>query len=86
MWRYLEKDFTRAGISTTVNLHQTPDANPSGAEAAWLVTVGLITNSHYQGGNLTEMTRTGKVTKIVYKRNGYCVTIENGNATVERYE
>lgn len=52
-------------------------ANTTGG-AYWTVTVGASTDAG-------KASSTGKVTKVVYIRNGYQVTIEGGNATVEKW-
>lgn len=90
---YLNKDYNatatadanRITISNINLLTTTPNTttpNPPVNEAAWIVSInGVIDTNAGQAA----VTRTGKVTKVVYYRNGYKVTIENNNATVARY-
>ncbi|UYO63060.1 prepilin-type N-terminal cleavage/methylation domain-containing protein [Acetobacterium wieringae] len=57
---------------------------PKGSnEVVWHVTVGEGDSPIADGPS--RYTRTGKVTKVVYYRNGYKVTIAGNDATVEKY-
>lgn len=87
MYQYLSADlpiksYTDSSISR-INLLNTVDGSadltPYGHRAAWVVTVGD------SGGTTDSASRTSKVTKVVYLRDGYRVTIEGNNATVEKY-
>lgn len=75
MYRYLDKDIKISKLDLTK-----PNPNitslPAG-ESAWTVTAGTDSTKYD--------TKTAKVTKVVYYKNGYKVTIEGNNATVEKY-
>lgn len=75
MFRYLEKDIKISKLDLTK-----PNPNitslPAG-ESAWTVTAGTDPDNHDA--------KTAKVTKVVYYKNGYRITIEGNNATVEKY-
>lgn len=90
---YLNKDYTTTTSDKTKNMISSLNlltGNPNGytpknvvlGQAAWIVTIGDSPDTY--SGNSTS-TRTGKVTKVVYYKNGYKVTIEGDNASVERY-
>ncbi|WP_051355586.1 type II secretion system protein [Acetobacterium malicum] len=78
MYKYLSEkeggDFTisTAAVPTTV-----PKTGSPSSEAAWTV---LVQEDLATVANLS----TGKVLKVEYVRDGYKVTIESGNATVEK--
>jgi type IV pilus assembly protein PilA len=84
MYRYLSKDTDISEISN-INLLTNTKAVPTGNAAAWSVTIGEG-DDNYEGTGSNGQTRTGKVKKIVYLRNGYRVTIENEMTTVEKYQ
>lgn len=73
MYNYLGTDIKLSSFDVINNKTTTPSLNAD--ESAWRITVGL-----------DEATgKTGKVTKVVYFKNGYRTTIEGNNATVEKY-
>jgi len=78
------KDQDTTSISK-INLLKNPTHKPWGHRAAWIVTVGLDTDANDGEGD-NGKSRTGKVTKVVYLRDGYQVTIVGNNATIERYK
>lgn len=71
MLAYLSPDIKISSADLIANAN----AKPTGDEAAWTVTVGA------DPANL----KTGKVTKVVYLKNGYQVTIEDDNASVSKW-
>lgn len=73
MYDYIGPDLS-ANISS-VNLLTSPSAKPAGDDAAWTVTVGTDASNP----------KTGKVTKVVYLRSGYRVTLEGNSATVAKW-
>ncbi|TYC87572.1 type II secretion system protein [Acetobacterium wieringae] len=77
MYKYLET--TQGGDLTISTAAITAAASPTGS-AAWTVTIGDPKDS------TTQAEKTGKVTKLVYVRNGYQVTIEGGNSTVQKWK
>lgn len=81
MYQYLSPDILSI---SSIDLLRNPNHRPKGQEAAWIVTVGPGTDSIIGEGSNKDQ-RTAKVTKVVYYRNGYQVTIEGNNATVEKY-
>ncbi|MEA4807044.1 prepilin-type N-terminal cleavage/methylation domain-containing protein [Acetobacterium wieringae] len=89
MYRYLSADLpfvTRSDTSISlINLLLHPDDLPTGHRAAWIVTVGPGPDK-IDGTGSNALTRTGKVTKLVYLRDGYKVTIEGENTIVEKYQ
>lgn len=75
MYRYLDKDIKISKLDLT---KANPNINSLAAgESAWTVTAGTDPNKYD--------TKTAKVTKVVYYKNGYRITIEGNNATVEKY-
>lgn len=90
MYRYLSADLPFVSESDTsislINLLLYPDDKPTGHRAAWIITVGPGPDRINGIGNNNALTRTDKVTKLVYLRDGYKVTIEGDNTTVERYQ
>lgn len=75
MYRYLDKDIKISKLDLT---KAKPDINSLAAgESAWTVTAGTDPTKYD--------TKTAKVTKVVYYKNGYRITIEGNNATVEKY-
>lgn len=91
MYSYLSKDYgmrtekdpNRIRISD-INLQAISSNTPDTGQAAWIVSINGVTDTDI-GIDPVNKTRTGKVTKVVYYRNGYKVTIEDNNATVDRY-
>jgi type IV pilus assembly protein PilA len=81
MYRYISND--RTSISN-INLLTNAKATPSGKDAAWIVTIGEG-DDNYAGTGSNGKTRTGKVTKVIYLRDGYRVTITDDNTTVEKW-
>lgn len=75
MYRYLEKDILISKLDV-MNPKTSITKLPAG-ESAWTVTVGTDPTK--------QDTKTAKVTKVVYYKNHYKVTIEGNNATVEKY-
>lgn len=90
MYRYLSADLPFVSTSDTsislINLLLHPNDKPTGHRAAWIVTVGPGPDKINGNGNSNALTRTGKVTKVVYLRDGYQVTIEGDNVTIEKYQ
>lgn len=92
MYRYLSADlpwlndvYDQKSISQ-INLFKYPDATPAGHRAAWRVTVGPG-DDNIDGTGANKDQRTARVTKVVYLRDGYQVTIEGNNASVvKKYE
>lgn len=89
MYQYLSADLPFINNNDTsisrINLLKNKDAKPIGHRAAWIVTIGPSTDANDgKGGNAKE--RTGRVTKVVYLRDGYQVTITGNNASVDKYE
>ncbi|OFV70167.1 prepilin-type N-terminal cleavage/methylation domain-containing protein [Acetobacterium wieringae] len=84
MYAFISKDLPIANISSIQPLSSSGFSvpKPTNNQAAWIVTVGGVSDT-YRGNS--DSTRTGKITKVVYFRNGYKVTIEGNNSTVERY-
>jgi type IV pilus assembly protein PilA len=82
MYRYVSPDIP---LISDINLLNDSNARPSNEDAAWIVTIGQGDDS-ITGEGTTGATRTGKVTKVIYYKNGYAVTIEDNNASVETYE
>ncbi|OFV70166.1 prepilin-type N-terminal cleavage/methylation domain-containing protein [Acetobacterium wieringae] len=74
MYRYLGNDIT---ISKLDPMNAANITKLSAGESAWTVTVGTDPDRHD--------TKTAKVTKVVYYKNHYKVTIEENSATVEKY-
>lgn len=60
---------------SSINLISDKNAKPAKDESAWTVTIGTDSVTG----------QTGRVTKVVYLKNGYRITIEGNNATVEKY-
>lgn len=81
MYRYVSPDIPSI---SPINLLNDSTLRPTGQQAAWIVTVG-VGDDNVNGKGATGTQRTGKVTKVVYYRNGYQVTIEGNNASVEKY-
>lgn len=73
MYNYLGTDIKISGVDIIGDKTLAP--NVATGESAWRVTVGLDEKTG----------KTGKVTKIVYFKNGYRVTIEGNNTTVDKY-
>lgn len=88
MYQYLSADLPCLKTGETsisqINLLKYPNATPIGHRAAWIVTVGPGTDN-INGTGTNDTQRTGRVTKVVYLRDGYRVTIEGSNASVEKY-
>lgn len=74
MYRYLGNDIKISKLDPKISNNITK--LPAG-ESAWTVAVGTDPNNHD--------TKTAKVTKVVYYKNHYKVTIEDNNVTVEKY-
>lgn len=81
MYRYISKDITSI---SNINLLTNAQATPSNKDAAWMVTIGEG-DDNYAGTGSNGKTRTGKVTKVIYLRDGYRVTIEGNNTIAERW-
>jgi len=81
MYRYISNDLLPI---SDINLLTNPNATPNGHDAAWIIIIGDGTDSH-DGVDISQATRTGKVTKVIYKRNGYQVTIAGNDTTVSKY-
>ena len=74
MYNYLGTDITISSVDV-INESVTAPTLDTGA-SAWRVTVGLSDDSNG---------KTAKVTKVVYFKNHYRITIEGNNVTVEKY-
>lgn len=74
MFNYLSPDIIISSIDVSSSTVLKPVNLETGA-SAWRVTVGTDPSNG----------KTGKVNKIVYFKNGYRITIESNNATVEKY-
>lgn len=74
MYRYLGNDIkiSKLDPKNSNNISKLP-----AGESAWTVTAGTDPTRYD--------TKTAKVTKVVYYKNHYKVTIEGNNATVEKY-
>lgn len=75
MYSYLGKDITISKLDLMDSKTKITDL-PAG-ESAWTVTAGTDPTKYD--------TKTAKVTKVVYYKNHYKVTIEDNNATVEKF-
>lgn len=79
MYKYLSE---KEGGDFTISTAAVPTTGSS-AEAAWTVTVAEKVPVTDPVTSITNLS-TGKVTKVVYVRGGYKVTIEDGSAVVEK--
>lgn len=76
MDNYLGTDIIISNFNIIKNTTTTPTKTEViPGQSAWRVTVGLDKSDG----------KTAKVTKVVYFKNGYRITIEKNNATVEKY-
>lgn len=80
MYKYLSEN---EGGDFKISKVAVPTKLPASSDAAWTVTVAekvAVTDPVTPISNFS----TGKVIKVEYVRDGYKVTIEGGNATVEK--
>lgn len=82
MYSYVSQDIPAISNIQPLSSSGFSVPKPVNNQAAWIVTIGEASDT-YIGSNTP--TRTGKVTKVVYYRNGYQVTIEGNNAIVAKY-
>lgn len=74
MFKYIGTDLTIYAGAPATNIA----ALQSGTVSAWTVIVGTNSGTAATG-------KTAKVTSVVYYKNGYQVTITNGNASVVKF-
>lgn len=74
MYNYLGNDIKISSFDVIKNKNNITPPLTAG-ESAWRVVVGLDESTG----------KTGKVSKVVYFKNNYRITIEGNNATVEKY-
>lgn len=82
MYAYISNDLLPISNINLLTATPNPNARPNGKDAAWSVTVGDTPDTY--NGNAAA-TRTGKVTKVVYLKDGFRVTITGNNATAEKW-
>lgn len=83
MYKYVAADLEPIYDKNTFRYSK--ESLPKNDAVVWYVTVGDFDDT-VNGDGLSGSSRTGKVTKVVYIRNGYKVTIAGNNATVEKLQ
>lgn len=85
MYKYVAGDLKPIYDQNTFRYSDVALPNNGNNAVVWYVTVG-DSDDTVKGDGLSGSSRTGKVTKVVYIRNGYKVTIAGNNATVEKLQ